>query len=779
MPRLSRAEYEEDEVPTSDLSHALGIPDTGTFDFDLRAVTSSVRSGAADDPYPAMARPRIHRSHRKSGGGSGSAGSSGGSSTGAATTAGTGSGTGSAGSHANGEFSGPNTGHSEVGKKSTSSEPVAVVSNGPIDSTTGSESVPSVNGSGTTGIGPGLHSTGTPASSTGSVNHVNTTGVANSNKDVYGESRHPPVGSRLRSTSGSAALGGSGGTSPGSTSNNSNGWPTMATAHLPSSPYLYSNTTAVSGNSPILHSSASYNNIHYYAKAHANGSSNADSSFLSGGDSPVSYHTAHSNANSSPLVGSGGHHQSDPGNFSSPMPYPQRQSSHGWKNGSVNVYPNSSMVNNLAVYPSARQPNLPYTPRSVSAGNQPVNTNTSPDVTASPSSNYISASGGFESSPGFPMSSPPVGSGSGFGTGGNTGAGSTLSGHPGSRIMSSANSSPLMSTPLKYTRYQGAPSPITTYSPTPAAPLTTYTDVTSHSNVGSIGSGSSTSALPNYLPSHASRLETGSISTIGSVSNEIPVQTPPATKVRSQSIVVSPAAVSWRANEPSDWTNERVCQWLEANKFGPDWISTFRTRNIQGAQFLSLVNYQKLKELGPFSTRNEEYDTSPSRFIHNLRKLLDKSASTNSTTSNDSNPNNITNFNENNVYTNNTLIPPTELSPRTGRPSSVTEFPRISNSLDEPRPVLAAEDTLTTSPLERIISNPIDQKASYETVQPRPRMSQPKQRPMSTFESGSKTTFQGVSIPQLGPPTPYSSGVRGAVGSGAEPQPPEAEPRTY
>lgn len=89
-------------------------------------------------------------------------------------------------------------------------------------------------------------------------------------------------------------------------------------------------------------------------------------------------------------------------------------------------------------------------------------------------------------------------------------------------------------------------------------------------------------------------------------------------------------SVFWKANDPAEWTMDRVAYWLEYNKFGPDWIETFRARNIHGEEFLSLVSYQKLKSLGNLSTTNDIYDTRHARFIHILRKVLDKSNSNNS-----------------------------------------------------------------------------------------------------------------------------------------------------
>lgn len=95
------------------------------------------------------------------------------------------------------------------------------------------------------------------------------------------------------------------------------------------------------------------------------------------------------------------------------------------------------------------------------------------------------------------------------------------------------------------------------------------------------------------------------------------------------------APINFNATDPSEWTLARVLNWLEYNKFGPDWIETFRTRNIHGSEFLSLVSYTRLKkdigkDLGLLSTSNDIYCTSPSRFIQILRKVLDKSSSSTS-----------------------------------------------------------------------------------------------------------------------------------------------------
>lgn len=96
--------------------------------------------------------------------------------------------------------------------------------------------------------------------------------------------------------------------------------------------------------------------------------------------------------------------------------------------------------------------------------------------------------------------------------------------------------------------------------------------------------------------------------------------------------------INFRATDPSEWTLSRVLNWLEFNKFGTDWVETFKTKNIHGQEFLSLVSYARLKkelgkDLSQLSTSNDIYSTTPSRFIQILRKVLDKSSSNTSQSS--------------------------------------------------------------------------------------------------------------------------------------------------
>jgi hypothetical protein len=101
---------------------------------------------------------------------------------------------------------------------------------------------------------------------------------------------------------------------------------------------------------------------------------------------------------------------------------------------------------------------------------------------------------------------------------------------------------------------------------------------------------------------------------------------PTRERVSSASAMAPPTSVPWRANDPAEWTMDRVLYWLDLCKFGPLWQETFRERNICGEAFLSLASYQNLKKLGHFYGRTDDYDNSPSRFLNALRKVLARSS---------------------------------------------------------------------------------------------------------------------------------------------------------
>lgn len=85
------------------------------------------------------------------------------------------------------------------------------------------------------------------------------------------------------------------------------------------------------------------------------------------------------------------------------------------------------------------------------------------------------------------------------------------------------------------------------------------------------------------------------------------------------------SSISWAVNNPDEWTIERVVYWLELNQFNESWTTVFKKHGLYGQKFLSLTNYQNLKNFKlELATSN---DSTQSRFIHLLRKTLDKPTS--------------------------------------------------------------------------------------------------------------------------------------------------------
>jgi hypothetical protein len=122
-----------------------------------------------------------------------------------------------------------------------------------------------------------------------------------------------------------------------------------------------------------------------------------------------------------------------------------------------------------------------------------------------------------------------------------------------------------------------------------------------------------------------------SVNTPASTTISVSSSPPSITRSRGSDVnlvVTSPTSVPWRVTDPAEWPVERVLYWLESNRFGPDWIEAFKAKNIHGEYFLSLTSYQNFKKLGHMPTsKTDDYDNSPSRFIHILRKMLNKSNS--------------------------------------------------------------------------------------------------------------------------------------------------------
>lgn len=162
-----------------------------------------------------------------------------------------------------------------------------------------------------------------------------------------------------------------------------------------------------------------------------------------------------------------------------------------------------------------------------------------------------------------------------------------------------------------------ATAPVTTTTPTQSSMATAL----------SISNGNKPYNSPQFDPAHTPSItQQANFSPLSPSTNLVPR----SRNASGQQHITYPnpmQCINFRANDPNEWTLERVISWLEFNKFGPDWIDTFRSRNIYGKEFLSLVSYQKLKDLGHLSATNDIYSTTPSRFIHILRKVFDRSSS--------------------------------------------------------------------------------------------------------------------------------------------------------
>ncbi|ONH65402.1 MAP kinase kinase kinase mkh1 [Cyberlindnera fabianii] len=86
------------------------------------------------------------------------------------------------------------------------------------------------------------------------------------------------------------------------------------------------------------------------------------------------------------------------------------------------------------------------------------------------------------------------------------------------------------------------------------------------------------------------------------------------------------SSISWDVQVPEEWTLERVLYWLELNQFNESWSACIKRHNLTGRRFLALTSYQNLKTYkNELETQN---DSTQSRFIHLLRKTLDRPSST-------------------------------------------------------------------------------------------------------------------------------------------------------
>ncbi|CAG77987.2 YALI0F08855p [Yarrowia lipolytica CLIB122] len=233
-------------------------------------------------------------------------------------------------------------------------------------------------------------------------------------------------------------------------------------------------------------------------------------------------------------------------------------------------------------------------------------------------------------------------------------------------------------------------------------------------------------------------------------------------------------AISWKADEPNNWTLDRVLMFLDLYQFGPDWAQTFTERNIVEGRFLELVSYQKLKALGHLSLNNGEVDTSPSRFIHILRKTLNRGTSSgtidvdalNSSQSSDgttgrhaatSSPQAFTSPQMGSpVISQNSPVPhhspaPSEPPPPPPPPTNSAPPPPASNSAPPPPTstpsAVQAKAHIPNSPSTSSLTSPLvpTTSAPADKITPRPLKTNRPQRPMTAYEGLYRTMKSPVS----------------------------------
>ncbi|KAG5363709.1 Serine/threonine-protein kinase BCK1/SLK1/SSP31 [Yarrowia sp. B02] len=221
-------------------------------------------------------------------------------------------------------------------------------------------------------------------------------------------------------------------------------------------------------------------------------------------------------------------------------------------------------------------------------------------------------------------------------------------------------------------------------------------------------------------------------------------------------------AISWKADEPANWTLDRVLMFLDLYQFGPDWAQTFKERNIVENRFLELVSYQKLKALGHLSLSNGEVDTSPSRFIHILRKTLNRGTSSgtidvdalNSSQSSDG-----TTAGRQTAQ-GSTSSPQQPFSPQNGSPviSQNSPVPHHSPAPTEPPPPPPTSAPpppafpqpkahIPNSPSTSSLTSPLvpTSSAPADKITPRPLKTNRPQRPMTAYEGLYRTMKSPVS----------------------------------
>lgn len=79
------------------------------------------------------------------------------------------------------------------------------------------------------------------------------------------------------------------------------------------------------------------------------------------------------------------------------------------------------------------------------------------------------------------------------------------------------------------------------------------------------------------------------------------------------------------ANNPQEWSLERVLLWLDSNNFGAEVQDAFRDHNIYGERFLNLVSYPQVRKILPTASGAEAGVAS--RLCNAVRKVRERPSS--------------------------------------------------------------------------------------------------------------------------------------------------------
>lgn len=211
-----------------------------------------------------------------------------------------------------------------------------------------------------------------------------------------------------------------------------------------------------------------------------------------------------------------------------------------------------------------------------------------------------------------------------------------------------------------------------------------------------------------------------------------------STSIKSSTMRNSPlhtrnsSSISWKVNNPDEWTIERVVFWLELNQFNETWIKVFQKHNITGRKFLSLTNYQN------FNIYKNELDTksdsTQSRFIHLLRKTLDKPSSATTITGAFSPLSVNSSFDgvDNKRSVSETNSPSDLLAPVVSAPNMVNSSSSSSSAVNTPTTSHTSSKTAAAATITTNTRKNLNTKAR-------------KQRPVSTIESSSKNMWASSS----------------------------------